>query len=182
VENRRQRLADLSRGLPRKDDLLSLATQRFDHAASRLGAGLHRNVDAHARDLAKVGGALRPGLLDRERQQKAEQLARLWPRMRPLVLRQLEQASDRLGAFEKLRVSYNPDGPLGRGFARVHHADGRLATAAADLAAGEGVKLVFGDGNRSAVVDGTPAEPRPVPVPKAAPKRKPVPPEQGNLF
>jgi exodeoxyribonuclease VII large subunit len=168
LDHRRQRLADLARGLPRKDDLLSLPTQRFDLAANRLGAGLQRNVAAHAQDLARVASSLKPGLLVREQRLKAERLAELWRQMRPCAQRKLETLGDRLAGLEKLRLSYSPDGPLKRGFARVHRADGALAS-------GEAIRIVFGDGDRSAVVDGS----RPA---SAAPKSKPAPPQQGDLF
>jgi exodeoxyribonuclease VII large subunit len=172
LESRRQRLADLARGLPRKDDLLALPTQRFDLAANRLGAGLQRNVAAHGQDLARVASSLKPGLLLRQGEQKSERLADLWRRLHPTALRKLETLADRLAGLEKLRLSYSPDGPLGRGFARVHHADGRLATSAGALASGEAVKLVFGDGDRAAVIDGA----------RPSAKTKAAPPQQGDLF
>jgi exodeoxyribonuclease VII large subunit len=172
LESRRQRLADLARGLPRKEDLLGLAGQRLDHAASRLGAGLHRNVDAHGRDLANIAGSLKPGLLDRELKLKRERLAEFWARVAPLAERRIQAFEERVLALEQLRRSYNPDGPLKRGFARVHHADGRLARSSRELASGEAVKLVFEDGDRGAVVDGA----------RASVKVKPPAPEQGDLF
>ena len=79
--------------------------------------------------------------------------------------------ADRLTNLDKLRLSLDPDRPLSRGFARVERADGRLVRSAAALASGEGVKLVFHDGDRSAVIDGAPRKA------KAA-----APAEQGRLF
>ena len=70
--------------------------------------------------------------------------------------RRLDRLADRLASLEKLRVSYNPDGPLRRGFARVERADGHLAASAASLDSGEAVQLVFADGRRGAVIDGAP--------------------------
>jgi exodeoxyribonuclease VII large subunit len=172
LESRRQRLADLARGLPKPADLLALASQQFDHAASRLAAGLHRNVDAHGRDLAHIAGTLKPGLLLREHEIKARRLTEFWTRLAPLAERRIQAAEERVLALEQLRRSYNPDGPLKRGFARVHHADGRLARSSRELGAGEAVKLVFEDGERGALVDGA----------RAAVRAKPKPPEQGDLF
>jgi exodeoxyribonuclease VII large subunit len=64
IEDRRTRLRAVARGLPtRPEDLLALAQQRLDHAASRLGSGLHRNVALHERHLAVTGGKLSPALL-----------------------------------------------------------------------------------------------------------------------
>nr|WP_312448651.1 exodeoxyribonuclease VII large subunit [Brevundimonas naejangsanensis] len=64
LEDRRTRLRAAARGLPaRPEDLLALPQQRLDHAASRLGSGLHRNVAVHERQLAVAAGRLTPGLL-----------------------------------------------------------------------------------------------------------------------
>ena len=84
--------------------------------------------------------------------------------------------AERLASLDKLRLSYDPNGPLGRGFARVEKADGHLATSAAALSSGEQVQLVFADGKRGAVIDGA----RPSAPPAARPQA--APPQQGDLF
>ena len=235
LEERRTRLTSAARGLPRPADLLALASQRFDHASSRLGAGLERNVAIHRVALVQVAGRLSPGLLDRPRRLRAERLAEVTSRMatalgrnvsvhaselsrvairlraetleRPQRLRTerlsevssrltpafgriTTRAAERLEGLDKLRLSLNPDGPLKRGFARVHRADGTLARSGAALASGEAVSLVFADATRQATVDG--AAPDPLPPtreeartpPRSAPTRatKPPVPGQGDLF
>ncbi len=70
-----------------------------------------------------------------------------------------QRALERLESLDKLRLTLDPNRPLRRGFARVHHADGGLAVAAANLASGEAVRLVFQDGDRGAVIDGHPSTP-----------------------
>jgi exodeoxyribonuclease VII large subunit len=180
AENARHRLSAAARGLPRPADMLALARQRFDLVSGRLGAGLHKNASAHERDFARIAGRLSPGLLQRPQRVKADRLAEVWARLRPTIERRLTRAGETLTNLDKLRLSLNPDGPLRRGFARVHRADGHLARAAADLSAGEGVRLVFQDGERGAVVDGTPA----AAPPRRSPDRpaKAPPPAQGDLF
>ena len=176
VENRRNRLSAAARALPRPTDLLAIATQRLDIAAGRLGAALQKNVAAHRQDHVRVASRLRPGLLERPIQARRDRLTALTSRLEPSVKRRLERDRERLTALEKLRLSLNPDGPLGRGFARVHHADGRLVRGAATLKAGEAVKMVFNDGDRQAVVDGTPA------VRAPRPRASVASPDQGDLF
>ena len=181
LEDRRTRLVSAGRGLPRPSDLLALASQRFDHASSRLGAGLERNVAAHRLELMRVAGRLAPGLLDRPRRLRADRLAEVSARLAPAFERLSARAAERLASLDKLRQSLNPDRPLRHGFARVHRADGALARAAAELTSGEAIELVFHDGRRGAVVDGSApplaAEPkRPISRPKAAG------PDQGDLF
>ena len=179
LEERRTRLAAAARALPRPADLLALAQQRLDIASGRLAAGLQRNVDAHARQLAQVASPLKPGLLDRPRRMKAERLAEISARAAPALTRTLARLGDRIEALDKLRRSLDPDRPLSRGFARVQRADGHLATSAAALEPGEAVALTFADGKRGAVIDGeapAAAAPRPPrPKPAAAP-------HQGDLF
>jgi exodeoxyribonuclease VII large subunit len=177
-ETLRNRLTAASRGLPRPNDMLALARQRFDLAAGRLGAALDKNAAVHERRLAGVAGRLSPGLLQRPIQTKTDRLADLWRRLPPALDRRLVRAGEILTSLDKLRLSLNPDGPLKRGFARVHRQGGGLARHAGELEAGEPVRLVFQDGARGAVVDG---EPRPA---RRASERatKPGGVAQGDLF
>lgn len=202
VEERRTRLQAAARGLPRPNDLLALAQQRFDIAAGRLDAALARNTSVHAQDLLKVTARLSPEALARQRQAKAERLSdlsrrldlaarraperaaqharlpALWDRLNAVARRRLDREADRLAGLDKLRQSLNPERPLELGFALVRKMDGTLARSAADLAAGERVNLKFKHGERDAVIDGegaTPPPPPPAPVSTAAPKPRPKP-------
>jgi exodeoxyribonuclease VII large subunit len=177
LDERRHQLAAAARGLPRPADVLALASQRFDLSAGRLSAALARNAAVHERELVRVATRLSPSLLIRRRQAMADQLANVSGRLRPAADRRLARARDVLIGLDKLRLSLNPDGPLARGFARVHHADGTLARTAAELRAGEGVKLVFKDGDRGAIVDGEARAP-------ARPTRRAISTgaDQGDLF
>ena len=179
LEHARTHLNSAARGVPRPQDLVALPSQRFDLASSKLGAALERNAAVHERDLTRVSARLNPGLLDRPRRVRAERLVEVFARMRPCFDRSFRRFGERLENLDKLRLSFNPNGPLTRGFARVHHSDGRLARSAAGLAAGEAVRLVFVDGDRGAIVDGEAAAPA---AAKAAPRRKPAGPGQGDLF
>ncbi|MET0294682.1 MAG: exodeoxyribonuclease VII large subunit [Phenylobacterium sp.] len=175
LEERRNRVAATTRGLPRPIDLIALGQQRFDNAASRLGAALSRNADAHERDLVRAASRFKPGLLERPQVLQAQRLAEFSARMKPALDRRLARMEQDLAGLDKLRRSLDPDRPLNLGFARVHHADGSLARSAAALSNGEGVTLVFGDGERGAVIAGGGA------APKA--KGKSVnPADQGDLF
>jgi len=175
LTERRARFAAAASGLPRLADLLAIATQRLDIASGRLGAALQACVAAHRHDLIALAAPLKPAILQRPIEIRAERLSALGERLAPTMARRLESAADRLANLEKLRLSLDPNRPLERGFARVHTADGRLARSAAALRAGEALKLVFHDGERGAVVEG--AAPSP---PK--PRQGSVPADQGRLF
>ena len=190
LETRRTRLMAAARGLPRPADILGLATQRFDNASGRLGSALERNVAVHRQDLLRVSAGLKPALLQRPAELKSARLAEVWARARPSIARRLERAGERLATLEKLRLSLDPDGPLARGFARIHHADGRLARRAADLAPGDGVQLVFADAALAARIEGGSDADRPASAPEAAPRpagpprsrSRPADSAQGDLF
>ena len=177
LDERRHQLAAAARGLPRPADILALASQRFDLSAGRLSAALARNAAVHERELVRVATRLTPSLLARRRQAMADQLTGVSARLRPAADRRLARARDLLTGLEKLRLTLDPNRPLERGFARIHHADGTLARAAVDLRDGEGVRLVFKDGDRGAVVDGTPPAPA-----RSARRARQTSAEQGDLF
>ncbi|HEY3797595.1 MAG TPA: exodeoxyribonuclease VII large subunit [Caulobacteraceae bacterium] len=154
LELRRSRLSAAERGLPRPQDLLAIATQRLDIAAGKLGAGLQRNVSAHAQALAGPAALLKPGLLERPVALKRQRLTEISARLRPIVTRRLQRETERLTSLDRQRVSLNPEGPLERGYALVRRTNGALARSAPGLAIGETVSLKFHDGVRSAVIDG----------------------------
>jgi exodeoxyribonuclease VII large subunit len=182
VEERRGRIAAAARGLQRIPDLVEMAGQRFDIAAGRLTAGLQRNAAAHERDLVRVASRLSPLLLQRPQAVQKQRLDSVAVRLGPAYERRLTRLSDQLANLEKLRVTLNPDRPLDLGFARIHRTDGTLVRSAEALAAGDGVTLHFRDGERGAVIDGTPSAPPPAPKPSRSAKPKTEPTTQGDLF
>ena len=156
LEQRRRALAFAVRGLGRPDDLLAAAAQRLDYAALKLGGALRSNVERHGRQLAGVGGRLRPGLLTAGLDIHNRDLTRASARLAPAVTRRLEALNERLAAQGRVLASLEPKAPLRRGYALVRGADGRLAKHAADLEAGEALDIEFADGHVAGHVDGEP--------------------------
>ena len=182
LEDRRTRLRAAARGLPaRPEDLLALPQQRLDHAGSRLGSALHRNVAVHERQFAAVSARLSDGLLQRAIERRHDRLTAFADRFAPAMTRRLDQDATRLAALSRALSGLNPKTPK-PGFARVDSEDGAMIAAASALHDGQAVRLVFADGSRGAHIDGGEA----VPVrPKAAPapaRPKAPPPGQGDLF
>jgi len=174
VEDARTKLAAAARGLPKPQDLLAFASQRLDLAVGRLGPGLERNVAVHERQLTAVAARLTPSLLQRQSALRAERVADLAKRMADGLGRAVPREAERLSRVSRLFESLNPDRPLTRGFARVHKADGSLVQAAAELALGQAVQLVFKDGQKGALIGGSA---------RAKQARKSlVDPNQGDLF
>jgi exodeoxyribonuclease VII large subunit len=154
LEHRRIRLAAAARALPRPVDLLAIATQGLDLVAGRLSAALQRNVAAHRHDLSAAASPLKPGLLTVSIAVKSQRLETVSKRLSPSAARRIERAAERLAGLEKLRLSFEPYGPLRRGFALVRRADGHLARSAGEFDDGEMIRLTFADGDRDATVDG----------------------------
>ncbi len=211
IEDRRTRLVSAARGLPRPDDILALAQQRFDIASGRLDAALHRNTTVHAQALLKVTARLTPDALRRQHAAKADRVADLgrrlnacgtraperaeqharlpllWERLRSAGQRRLSRAEDQLSSLDKLRQSLNPRRPMELGFALVRKADGTIIRSSAALALGDHVSLQFADGEREAVIGNegpAPSSASPVRPTPAPPRPKPTPPktDQGDLF
>ena len=183
IEERRTRLRAVERGLPvRPEDLLALPRQRLDHAGSRLGSALHRNVAVHERQLITVAGRLSPAVLDRALERRRDRLGAAAARFAPVLPRRLDHDRTRLAALARALSSLDPKRPK-PGFARVEAEDGAMIAAAAALQAGQAVRLVFADGARGARIDGDGEAPPPVRARPAAPPRpRAAPPGQGDLF
>jgi exodeoxyribonuclease VII large subunit len=183
LEVRRSRLSAAVRGLPKPLDIIGLASQRFDLAAGRLGAALQRNTSVHERELVRTSARLSPRLLERPIQAQRARVKELGVRLLPAMERRLFTLTERLSRIDQLLRSVDPDRPLHRGFARVHHASGALARTSGELRAGEAVELVFADGKRGAVVDGVPTAPQQPPAPRLKSRPlTPTPGGQGDLF
>ena len=99
VGQRRQRLSDLARILPRPDALLSEPRQRLDRAETALPAALLRLVERRSGDLARTGGALRPSVLATRIRTGRDRLSTWQDRLAPGLLRGIARNAERLDAL-----------------------------------------------------------------------------------
>jgi exodeoxyribonuclease VII large subunit len=180
LEERRHRVAAAGRGLPRPQELLGLASQRFDLAAGRLGAALEKNRAAHQHDLVRWAARLNPGVLERRFEACGQRLEVLGARLAPAAQRRLERSVERLAAVERVRLTLDPRRPPKPGFVLVERANGGVVMTGAELKPGEAVRLMFPDHARNAVIDGASAKPSP--KPEADQKQRVAKSEQGSLF
>ncbi|SFE25745.1 Exodeoxyribonuclease VII large subunit [Sulfitobacter brevis] len=114
LTNRRQRLRDMARALPRKESLLDGPWQRFDRASDKLGPSLIAGVQRRRVHLSEISGPLRPATLARrvaeQRRGLAQSGARLGPALaRPVALkrRELDKTDERLAPALARRVAKN---------------------------------------------------------------------------
>ena len=163
LEERAQRLRAAARGLPRPDDILALARQRHDAAASRLAQALRANTRHHAADLMQFTARLSLRPVRQRIGLEAERLTRAQTRMERGLAQILERRHDRLAQAGKFLISLSYQSVLQRGFALVRGDAGLIGSAAA--ATSGPVTLEFHDGKRAALItDGTP-RPKPAKPP-----------------
>jgi exodeoxyribonuclease VII large subunit len=198
VANRRQRLGDLSRGLPRPETLLDTARQRLDRAVLQLGPALRHAAQGRRRELERLSARLEPAL-ERAVARRRLDLGRVAAQLRPSGLRNrtvgerdrlaevarradravadgLVRRRDRLASLVRLHETLGYAATLRRGYAVVH-AEGHVATRVAEAEGAARLEIEFADGRLSVTQGEGPA--------RTAPRRKPspdTPPDQGSLF
>ena len=102
---RRQRLADLSRALPRPEVLTAPARQRFDWAEARLPLALEAGLTARRSRLAEISAGLRPARIRDRIAAARDKSAGLALRLAPALRRTLR---DRRRAFEARPLAVRP--------------------------------------------------------------------------
>ena len=172
VNQRGQRVRDLSRALPKPDMILAPVRQRLDVWGDRLPGALGALVQKCQIGLAQVAGGLRPNLLSRQMTEGRAKLDRAGDVMTRGIRDRLMGLSDRLTALDRLRETLGYKETLKRGYAVVR-ADGDLVTRQKGLSKSAEIEIEFADG-RFALGGGDGR--------LKAKKAKTPPPEQGTLL
>ncbi len=188
VGQHRQRLRDLSRALPRPEQILAEKRQRLDLAvarlprpvemlaarrealarqAQRLPQGLALRAQTARVALTRQGGRLTPRLLAARTERLRDRLDDRAARLGPAFGRVVGGNRDRLDALARLYGSLHYAETLKRGYAMVRDEDGGLLTRAAMVAPGAALEIEFADGAIGAMAAGdapsrlkrSPAEP-----------------------
>jgi exodeoxyribonuclease VII large subunit len=92
VARRKQRVADLARVLPKPDQLVEDARQRFDYWSEKLDGALTKRVSDGRLRLGAASGHLRPSMLGNRLQQGRERLTGWEARLVPALARTAQQA------------------------------------------------------------------------------------------
>lgn len=178
IATRRTHLAQLSRILPRADQLFAQPQQRLDVASDKLGSALRRNLQEHRRAFVEAAALLRPRPIRHHIVVQGERTKTLGGRLARSFRARFHEDRNRLDGLARVLEGISYRGVLERGFALVRGADGSIRRRAEAIRAGERLTLTFADGAREAVAGGAPisapsaAKPR-VTKPKAG---------QGDLF
>src|SRR5262249_34733648 len=173
MEERRTRVRAAARALPRPDDILALARQRFDNASGKLKAALSKNTLLHRRDFEKAAAGLTPRPLRSYIAEQARRVDRCHGELRRDLRRALEQRRTMLAANAKLLTSLSYKSVLQRGYALIRNEVRIPLHEAAQIKPGQDLRIEFHDGEIAAHASG------PQPGPKASKTRQGG---QGSLF
>ena len=180
MDRSRQRLQDLSRALPRPDQILADKRQRLDLAAARLPRP-EAMVSQLRQTLALAAQGLRPALSRRAQTARlalTQTAAGLTPGG---LIDRIGRRRDSVTALARTLSAVSYQGTLARGYAVIRGPDADILTSAAGIIDGSVLEIELADGRAKAIAgsDGA-APPKP-----AKPRKKPDPaPDdaQGNLF
>lgn len=192
MEDRSRRLRDLSRALPRADELVAERRQRLDHAGERLPLALSRAADRKRVALSGVAGRLTPRVIRDRIEHRQDYLAAIakrlnvpWDRLagnrvsrfdlatdrlNRIATQLTERAQDRLARSARLLETLSYQSTLARGYAVIRDTEGSLVSRAADVKSGAGLEVEFADNRVAVVASGGPAKPAEKPR-KAKPKK-----------
>jgi len=179
LEECKQALRASSRGLPKPADLLGLARQRFDVAASLLPRALMAGTRIFATRLTRITSRLTPRPLEAGIRYNQERVGALRARAKRSVVMFLEKTRSKFLAEAKLLNSLSYQEVLRRGFALVRGDDGTMVRSVETAGAQQVVEIEFHDGRLTTAVNSLAAH-----KPKSTKKMpgKTAADDQGKLF
>lgn len=131
VEQARNHLDGLARGLPKLEDMLALPAQRLDAVAQRLGGGLQANINKQSARLANSAARLTPAALQTRLRFAAERLGALMARAGRQMRTTIDKQQAGLVALSRQLRLLSYENVLERGFALVLDETGKPLRAAA---------------------------------------------------
>ncbi|MFO0389168.1 MAG: exodeoxyribonuclease VII large subunit [Alphaproteobacteria bacterium] len=142
-----EKLAGLTRGLPRPAQLLEHAMQRLDMTSERLQAALPTFLLRTEQKLAVLAASLKPQTLVAALQQFSVRLPEYQQRMQQAISRNLNQREEKLKHLAAMLESVNYKKVLERGFALVRDDAGKLINSTTKAKATKSLTLTFHDGD-----------------------------------
>lgn len=165
LARRQQRLRDLSRALPNPEEIVAMQRQRLDMLESRLPRALQGVVDRRKAKVVEQGAGLRPQVLQRAVENKAERLGVFGQRFARAAETQGKTWRSNLDGLERLRETLGYQATLERGYAVVRDNAGALVSDSVAAAAADGLEIQFKDGRLAVgagAVASQPVKARPV--------------------
>ncbi|HFC04681.1 MAG TPA: exodeoxyribonuclease VII large subunit [Rhizobiales bacterium] len=161
MAERRTRVQSAARALPKPDDLLAFARQRYDTAQGRLAQALKTNLQSHRNAYERIAGrhTLKP--LRQQIERHRETLLRFSLQSTRAIQRLIDRKQQQLTMAAKLNQSFSYKSVLARGFAVVKDDSGRPVTSTACASPGGRISIELKDGKLKGTLDGSK---RPAPV------------------
>ena len=125
LEQTRQHLDGLARGLPKLEDMLALPTQRLDAVAQRLAGGLQANITKQAARLGQSAARLTPAALQSRMRFADERVRGLMARATRHMQTMMQQQLAGLEAMRRQLRLLSHENVLERGFALVLDESGK---------------------------------------------------------
>jgi exodeoxyribonuclease VII large subunit len=155
---RETRVRSAARALPRPDELLALARQRFDSGAGRLVQALRSSTQAHRSRLNRVAPRLSLAPMRTVIANERRSLETSGQRAARALVRIVEFKRQRLDGSTKLLASLSYKAVLQRGFALVRDAKNVPIHAAAAVMPGQTLVIEFADAKIKVREDGNPKQ------------------------
>ncbi|MDG1728050.1 MAG: exodeoxyribonuclease VII large subunit [Emcibacteraceae bacterium] len=173
INELKERVEGLGRGLPKPAELLALSSQRFDELSERLPRALKVGVERHAVRLEGLSRSLRHESILAEVRRSNDQLDILSDRMTRAIDTKLTKTHAEFDSPARLLESLSYHKVLERGFAVIRDDKGKAISDGQKIANGATLGIELRDG----IIDAVRTR-----KPKLKQKKKQDKPEQGTLL
>ena len=181
LQQTRQHIDGLARGLPKLEDMLALPTQRLDAVAQRLAGGLQANITKQAARLGQSAARLTPAALQSRMRFADERVRGLMARAARHMQTMMQHQQAGLEAMRRQLRLLSHENVLERGFALVLDESGKPLREAAQAKTGSVLDIRLArEQHIAARVETGAASTKPSLKPKAKPKSKPKPKPSGD--
>ncbi|NOX73643.1 MAG: exodeoxyribonuclease VII large subunit [Alphaproteobacteria bacterium] len=174
LQNRRQRLRDLARALPKPADIVTAQSQRLDHLSARLPGGLRAATQIKRVKLTEASAGLRLQSIRRAISEKSAYLERVASAFSTAARTGVERRRSRLDGLERLRLTLGYKQTLRRGYAVIRDDNQSVITKLAAAKKAKSLEIEFQDG-RFAIGRNAPVARKPSAAKKTGG-------DQGSLF
>ncbi len=149
LEIKRQRLKDLSRGLPTPSDLVAMAAQRLDAVSDRLPRALSAVSNNKRTLLLQTSAGLRERLLQNKLIDRTKEMNRFVKSIEANIRLIIQRNQSSLDGLERIRQTLGYEATLRRGYTVVRNKDGKLITRLKDADVNKELEIEFYDGKTS---------------------------------
>ena len=149
LEIKRQRLKDLSRGLPAPDELVAMSTQRLDSISERLPRALITVSNNKRTTLLQTSAGLRRSLLENKLVDRSEAINRFVKSIQSNMKVIIQRNQSALESLERLRQTLGYEATLQRGYAVIRNESGGIVTSVKVADVSKSLEIEFQDGKTS---------------------------------